>query len=288
MRALGTLVAILLCGGAVTARADDHNTVDQLFIDGRALLDSNPKEACEKFEKAQALQPGSVAILLNLGVCHEKQTHLASALKWYRLTLTAAAVSKDPSAKDYVEAATTASAKLADHVAKLTITFAAGTDNVTVYIDGAKVDKNVAVELDAGDHVMEARAPGKTTTTTNITAKDDAPPIAQTVAPLADLPEVPLPRGKRRLLGVGILVGATVVVSVISGVWAHGVVSDMDQGAAKSSQTKATVVWFAGVALGVGIGSYLFFTKPKKHTERMALVPVITPKDAGFSLFRRF
>jgi hypothetical protein len=291
MRAFGTLLVILVLSSS--AHADD---ADQLFTEGRAMLDANnPKEACEKFERAQKLKPSSVAIQLNLGLCNEKQNKLAAARRWYVKTLATAAESKEPGSKDYVDAATEANTKLKEQVATVAITWSPGAEQVSVFVNTVKVvDRNVPVEVDEGDVEIQARQEGKTKMVTTLKVKNGEHPT-HTVAPLADAPDVEgAKRSKRRLIGVGIAGGTILVATAVTGLLAKSNANDFgkdgeDEDGHRRKMRIYTGIWVGAAVLGVAAGSYFFFTKPKiKQDEVTRFFPVVSPTDVGVAAIRRF
>lgn len=298
MRALGVVVALLICGSIHVARADD---ADQLFSDGRALLETNPGEACGKFEKAQALKPDSVAIMLNLGVCKEKLKLLGSALRWYQKAASAAAGSKDPNAKDYKSAADDAVGKLAGQVAKVTIKLKPGVDtpDLKLFVNGRSVEKNSVAELDAGENTIEARQPGKITGVYKVTVKD-GDQIEREIEPLRDAPKPPSTKN-RKLFGIAVAGGSIAIASVIAGVWANGIQNDFIEANdnrlrddAVDKMLKPTITFFAIAGVGTAVGAYFFFTKPKWNGQAeanvgvTAVAPVVTPDSGGLAVLGRF
>src|SRR5262245_19476778 len=101
MRAIGVLVVLIAVSMTAPARADatDKKMADQKFIEGRDLLKAEKiKEACDKFLEALKFGEKAVVIMLNLGLYHEKQNLVASALQWYRNTQTASNEAPDRAA----------------------------------------------------------------------------------------------------------------------------------------------------------------------------------------------
>ena len=68
-------------GSAAPARADatDKKLADQKFIEGRDFLKAGKfEDACKKFHEANKFDEKAVVILLNLGLCYEKQNKVAA------------------------------------------------------------------------------------------------------------------------------------------------------------------------------------------------------------------
>jgi len=304
MRAIGVLVAFVIAFGAGSARADstedDKQIADKLFIEGRELLATDAKAACAKFHAAQEKQKESVAILLNLGVCYEKQGLIAQALKWYRKTQTAASESTDTSIKEYEDAAKEATGRLASKVAKLTFLFGAGTSNVEVYLDGLRVKRDeLIVEVDKGEHTIESRQPGKTTRIAKLPVADGQQ-LTHQIDALGDAPKPGRSIKSRRLISLGIVVGVTAGAAIGTGIHAKGIQKDFKDGkiateSAAHDRLRKTGYVFGAISLaGVGLAAVYYFIiskpgKPKGESmTRTAVSPVLSPDQAGVALIHRF
>ncbi len=276
---------------------DNKKIADALFVEGRGLLDKKEyKAACDKFHAAQEREKQNVAILLNLGLCYEKQDRVATALKWYRKTQTAASENKDPAIKEYEDAAKERTADLAGKVSKVTFSFAAGfqPDGSEMLIDNTPIDRQeLIVEVDRGPHVIEARAPGKTPSRKELIVEDNAKSLTYVFEPLADasLGASPAVR-KRRILGSvigGVVIAGGFTVSGFVGNKAEKDSMDPDQVDEKHSLLTANLIWIGGVAVGVGIAAYFWFTSPKAESSRSArITPVVSPESTGVAVFGRF
>ncbi len=313
MRAIGALAIAIIAFGVSTSRADttdDKQVSDQLFIEGRKLLDSDPAAACKKFHEAQAHQKDreSVAILLNLGLCYEKQGKIATSLKWYRKVQTVANESQDSSDDEYEDAAKQATGRLATKVAKVTFVFGPGTDNVDVVIDGeTKVERTeLIVELDAGSHEIVSSAPGKTAKTDTLVI-EDGQSLTQSISALADAPVTgPNHAGRgRKILGIVVGAGVPAVCIAIGLPWGLSVQSDFknsrppynsgneedDHDLAKKKLLKIDLAFGAVAAVGIGAGIWLYYSGIKEHraaARQMAFTPVVSSDEAGFALSGRF
>lgn len=142
-------------------------TAEALFEEGRKLADAGKYEAAqEKFEASEKLEsaPGT---LLHLANCREKLGHTASAwITFKRASLAARAVKRT----DWVDLADERAKDLEPMLARLTLGFERTSDAASVEIrrDGARVETaevGTPIPVDPGRHVIEVRAPGKTTWT---------------------------------------------------------------------------------------------------------------------------
>src|SRR3954468_13496447 len=80
MLARGVALAALLVAMTPAARADDNVAkADKLFVEGRALMDSDLHAACEKFEESLKWNSQAIGTLLNVALCDEKLGRVASA-----------------------------------------------------------------------------------------------------------------------------------------------------------------------------------------------------------------
>lgn len=303
MRAIGALVAVFALTSAARADVTDNKKkADELFLQGRDLLDKDPGSACAKFLDAQKLEPNNVAIMLNLGTCFDKQGKNASALRWYRKTVTAATETKDPSAKDYVDAATERTSALSGQVSSITFNVDQLQPDALLFIDGETIPRSeLVVEVDKGTHTVEARLPGKKTSSEQINVESNDKKLTYSFKPLVDAPIVGN-RRRRRLMGAVVGGGIVVVTSVATALWARSIRDGFEctscttepekDKAYADDQRPPTYVFIGGVALGVGVAAYFFFTSPpgerQEESRRSALVPTVSPSGLGLSWARRF
>lgn len=304
---VGVLVLGIALASAAPARADNQQTAQALFDEGRRLMQANQySEACPKFAESQRLDPGA-GTLLNLALCYEKNEQLATA--W--ITYTQAVEDADRSGRqEWAKRAKDKATALAPHLTSITIAVpkAARVDGLEVTRDGEKVNTagfGVKVPVDGGDHVIEATAPGKETWTHHVTApaRDGnltvtVPPLAAaktevTPAPVTPKKEPATKGGTQRTLGivVGVIGIAGLGVGTGFAIRAAGKHSDAkkdcnaaetecgpnglsEYSAAKSSANIATIGVIAGAAFVLG-GVVLYLTAPKGTVTPSALL------DAG-------
>lgn len=165
-----SLVAACLVGMLLgTAAADDKSgkqkRADELFVEGRKLLEAgenNAGAACEKFNEAIKLDPEAPGTMLNLGLCNELLFKYKTALYWFRKAQARAA---ETGLNDYEAAAKEHTVALKkDKVATIKIAFSTpAPDGTRVKIDGDEVAPAdyLAAEVDPGPHELVVGAPGK-------------------------------------------------------------------------------------------------------------------------------
>jgi hypothetical protein len=186
--------------GATTARAQappggtDKVAAEALFEDGRKLVAAGKyAEACPKFADSQRLDP-SPGTLLNLANCYEKLGRSATAWATYK---EAAGAANAAGRADYVATAQRRAESLAPKLARLTVTLAQPLDGMNVTRDGAKVERaewGVPIPIDAGQHAIEATAPGHKSWSTAVDVPQDGAQVTVSVPLLEALPvEAPAP-----------------------------------------------------------------------------------------------
>lgn len=196
---LRALVSVLGCTAAALtlqghAHASDDSVVgaaaQALFDEGRALLDAQRvPEACEKFNQSQRLDP-SGGTLLNLAVCHEQQGKTASAWLEYGESWSVALRENRP---DRALIAKERMAALEPRLSRILLRVRPDCACV-VTLDGREVPRPVpdlAVPIDPGEHLLEARAPGKQAFSQRIRIMADAATTELTIPELAPVPVAP-------------------------------------------------------------------------------------------------
>ena len=303
------------------AVADDKSKADSLFKQGKKLMgEKKYAEACEAFEKSQALDPG-IGTQLNIAKCYEDWGKLSRALKAYRAADKMATDAKDTRA-DKIEGLIT---ELDPQVPRLTIHVPKGAKTDGVTIDGAPAgDLSAAIMLDPGPHtIVYPTADGHKTKTKVVPVERGGSseitlelPAAETTVVEKQPPPPPPPppvqpsdpgRGyKLAAYGVG---GAGIVAIGVSSyltlsarskyndaLKAHcgGVTNGCDDVGleathdARHQANLATVVFSVGLA-AVGGGVALYLLAPKHHAEHadeasLYVVPSVTPEGGGLVL----
>lgn len=180
--------------------AEREATAQALYDSATALMDAHDyANACPKLEEVTNLVPEGLGARLTLAECYEGEGRIASAWAQYAMIAPRAARAGQTARKERAEAKMQ---ELAPRVSKLTIVVeppVSTTPGLTVTRDGVEVGKpqwGVPVPIDAGDHVVEARAPGKIATRHEIHVDDGTTPSFM-LEPLADAPvEKPGPVAK--------------------------------------------------------------------------------------------
>ena len=291
---------------AAQASSTDKVAAETLFNEARALAAQKKfDEACPKFAASQRLDP-AVGTLLNLGECYQRKGQLASAWVQYREAASLAASRSD---ERRAQLAREKAATLEPKLGRIKIH---APRDVTVERDGAPVDValfDTDVPVDAGAHVIEAKAAGKKPWRTTVASKDgelarvdvpaleDAPTTAAAAVPPKDASPPPPPPasdsgGSLRIAGlvvagvgvVGLGLGTFFALDA-SSKWSSVTDKCPDKvcpdaatrdsvastkDSAATSATLGTVGFVAGGALLVG-GAILFFTAPRGATTERAV-----------------
>lgn len=182
-RFLGVCVAVLLgalvgtFGSALPsatlafAEPTTKATADQLFVEGRALLEKGEyKKACEKFKGSYDLDPAGGA-LLNLAACYERDGRTASAYRAYNEALAWANADRR---EDRSEFAVRHIRELEPLLARLVLKLPARTrvNEVTIIVDGETLEAmhGVRIPVNPGKRELEIEADGRQTFITSFTA----------------------------------------------------------------------------------------------------------------------
>ncbi len=183
--ALATSLVLSASGEAAAQPASsDKVAAETLFNEARSLAAQKKyDDACPKFAASQRLDP-AVGTLLNLAECYQRKGQLASAWLQYKEAASLAAARTD---ERRAQLAREKAAALESKLGRLKLH---ASREVTVARDGAPIDPalyDADVPIDAGSHVIEAKAPGKKVWRTTIESKDGAS-VGVDVPPLEDAP----------------------------------------------------------------------------------------------------
>jgi hypothetical protein len=162
MRAFTALIVLTLTLGPssrVLAQSSKDAMAEALFDEGRKLLDEGRlDEACAKLEASRKIDSG-VGTLLFLGECYERAGRFASAWARFREAASLAGAAKDNRESVAAERAS----KLESLLFRLKIAAPDRVPGLVVSLDGEPIPEaslGVALPADAGDHTVEATAPG--------------------------------------------------------------------------------------------------------------------------------
>jgi hypothetical protein len=227
----------VVCLSPKIARADDAAAAQALFNDAKRLVaNGDYRAACPKFAESQRLDAG-IGTLFNLAECNQHVGKLASAWAEY---LEVAAESKTSHQPAREKVARERAAAIESKIQRMTLIVTRTPPGLEIKRDGEVVgaaEWNTAIPVDAGEHTVQASAPGKKTwaTTTmvmlgepttriEIPALQDAEPIVAVVSPPApvtagsndssaqpDSPKTTLHRGNTQRAVGGTILGAGVV-----------------------------------------------------------------------------
>lgn len=157
-RSIAAISALSLCMLGTSARAQNA-AAETLFADGERLLkEGKIAEACDAFDASNRVE-ARAGTLINLGLCREQNSQLASAWSAFKDALSRA---KDPKKK---EIAGQRVASIEPRLSFLTISVPdeSRVDGLVVTRSGSPVDSalwNRAIPVDGGTYVISGKAPG--------------------------------------------------------------------------------------------------------------------------------
>jgi hypothetical protein len=151
-------VALLLC--CANANAGRSTIAEQLFREGRTLIERGDiAAACESFAASMRAER-SVGAYVNLARCHELQSKSATAHREY---LEAARFAESEGQPGRAEAARRLAAALEEKISTLTIAITEPVDGLRVLRDGRLIAPETIgapAHVDPGTYRVEASAPG--------------------------------------------------------------------------------------------------------------------------------
>lgn len=167
-------LVVLLCSRPGRTQNGDQAAADQLFREGRQLMDEKKyPEACARFEASQQMGP-AIGTLLNLAVCHEAEGRIATAWGEFAQVLAAA---RREGHKEREEFARTHQKNLEPRLPRLTVLVPP-----KVRKSGLAIKRNnqelaegawsIALPIDPGTVQIEASAPGFTSWSTELKIKE--------------------------------------------------------------------------------------------------------------------
>ncbi|MDB4957134.1 MAG: hypothetical protein JWO36_4703 [Myxococcales bacterium] len=293
------------------APTTDAKAAEKLFEEGRVLKDHGKlAEACAKFDEALARNHNAVGTILNVALCDEQAGKIASA---WKLFTEAHDRAEEQNLGEHRKAAADHIAKLKDRVPKLTLAFAEKpTVDTKIVVDNAIVSVSAAgdverIPIDPGERTIVVNAPGRVAYETRVVVvegKDPAVAIPKLAYPLT------VHKARRTVGKVVTYTGVGLVAAGIGiGLYArhlygaqfdnHECVAGVGDAPAtctmagyNNTQTARTFGW-VGTGTGVfgiaatGVGAFLWFFAPTE-TDKLAIVPTMSPDHVGFTAIGRF
>ena len=307
MRLLVVIGALLWV--ASTAYADDAKTADEKFEAASKLRDAGKaNEACTLFEESLKLNPNAIGTILNVARCAEEEGKVATAIRYFSDARDRA---REQSLAPQLAAAEEHLTKLIPRQSHLAITFAETYPADAKLVVAARVvDFSAAndIVVDPGPTEVVVSAPGRVPYSSTVQVPESQ---HKTLA----VPKLGYPvtscSSCRTIGKVGVAIGAAAVAtSVLLGFKSHGDWSDATKmangcvgaGTLVCPQTQVdkvndartlgnigTAVGIAGGVIAIG-GAALWYFSPHAvdSGERMAIVPVVTPTEAGFAALGHF
>lgn len=293
---------------------------DQLFAEGKALLDSNLVEACAKFDESLRYNAAAIGTVLNVALCDEKLGKIASAVARFTQVRESA---KEQGLPQHLSAAEAHLATLAPLVPHLTIKLTETLPGTSILLDDQVVAPGglADIAVDPGERVVVVNAPSRLPYRTKVLiAKSEHKDVVVPVLAKS----VVITSSRYRIGQITTLVGAVAAGTGIGlGLYARHLYHDQfhndhpgigddkipssctddDQGKrctadgltqthrARTLGNVGTIVGAAGVA-AAGVGVFLWLRAP--HSTRapdenqVTLVPAVGPDGVGLAAVGRF
>ncbi len=289
------------------AYADDVKTADDKFSAASKLREEGKTEAaCALFGESLALNPNAIGTILNVARCAEEANHVATAIRYFT---DAESRAREQGLGPQLAAAQEHLAKLTPRASHLAIAFSEKlTPDSKLIVQDRVIDPMGAddVLVDAGSVKLAVSEPGRVSYTTTVTVAEGA---HRAVA----IPALGYPvtvHNTRRTVGK-ILVGAagvTFATSVVVAAIGHSRWSDAtkdcatimdtptcpkaDYDRAQNGLTLGTVGTGLAIASGViaigGAALWLLSPNPTLTEHPVAIVPLLSPTEAGLAALTRF
>jgi serine/threonine-protein kinase len=266
-RLTAAFVAAAVLSSALPVAAQspsDKAAAEALFDDGKRLMvQGQYAQACSKLEQSQRIDPG-IGTLLYLAECYEKGGRTASAWATFREAASAAR------AAGQVERARTGQQradKLEAGLSKLTLVVAPENNEIAgleISRGGSAVSRalwNIPVPVDPGEHVIEARAPGRKTFSQAVRVGDQAATASLRVPPLEVDASAPAPVEPTAVPSAP---GTPEAPSNTGMVSEGSVEADVVDGS--SQRTVALIVGGAGI-VGLGVGTVFGLRAMSKNSD---------------------
>jgi hypothetical protein len=191
----GVLVAAMLAAPVVHAQEGASSIAEQLFVEGKALMQEQQYErACEKLQASHDLDHTATGTLLNLALCHEIVGKSATAWTEFRQVAAESAVRRE----DRVKLAREHEVKLFPTLSRIRIFVPPDTrvEGLSLRLDKGPpiVAASWGTELpvDPGKHTLEATAPRKLPRVVDFVVGKVSDRQTVAVEPLDDAPVAPV------------------------------------------------------------------------------------------------
>jgi hypothetical protein len=258
------------------------------------MAEGKVSEACPKFAESYRLDPAT-GTLLNLAHCHESQGKLATA--WLEFSRALPLARRD-GRDDRVRFAQERLAIIEPKLSYLTVVAPPEPSDLEVHVDDAALPPaaiGVPTPVDAGDHMIVARAPGRKPYSERVHVGDDAKKVTVTIPALEAISAVepmPLvvPRSREIPNSVYVAGGVTLALTAAAGVTAYVYMHNRaEDGEAQSpSDFERNRRWgavnlgFDVAALGAGaVTAYLYWTRDLAPNRAATFVPWVGRGAAG-------
>jgi hypothetical protein len=187
--AASVFAAVTSLAASGWAGPEEDARADVLFHTAKFLQDKGQlAEACSLFAESKVLSPG-VGITLHLADCYQRSGKITAAWSQFRQAEQMARVKGDVKRAELAHAR---AQLLEGQLYRLTVVASSPHDDWQVFVDGSRLplDRlNAALAVDAGDHVVVVKAPGRPLRT--LTARTDAANVAVTVQADERVPSTP-------------------------------------------------------------------------------------------------
>jgi hypothetical protein len=296
------------------ATSDKIKRADRLFDEGKALLDSNPLQACAKFDESLRLNPAAIGTVLNVARCDERFGRVASAVARFTEARDRAV---EQGLREHVRVAEEFIAKLTPDIPHVTITLTEQIADTKVLIDDrvTALDALASIPVDPGERVIVVSAPARLPYRTTIVL-DKADREAVVIPALAV--SVVVTSSQRRIgqittaagglvLGAGIGVGLyarnlynTQFGHTTAGDGRCDATSNLCEARGQTRIQRARTLGNVGTAISlvgvaaVGVGVYLWWRSPSGSAgtgdpdKDLAIVPALGTDSFGIAATGRF
>jgi hypothetical protein len=255
------------------------------------------------FNEALALNPNAIGTILNVARCAEEEGKVATAIRYFSDARDRA---REQSLAPQLEAAEQHLTKLIPRQSHLAITFAETYPaDAKLVVAGRVVDFSAAndIVVDPGPTEVVVSAPGRVPYSSTVQVPESqhkslaVPKLGYPVTSCSSC---------RTIGKVGVAIGAAAVVtSVVLGFKSHSDWNGAVNGCmgtplvcpqaqvdsvnnARTLGNVGTVVGIAGGVVAIGGAALWYFSPHADSGERLAIVPIVSPTEAGFAAFARF